>query len=312
MRIAVLGSGGVGGYFGGRLAAAGEDVAFIARGATLAALRENGLIVESVKGDFAVRPVRAAATSAEVGEVDVALVAVKAWQVPEAAGSMRPLLGRDTVVVPLENGVEAPTQLVTALGAEPVAGGLCHIVAFQVAPGHVRHAGLEPTVAFGELDLRPSARLERLRRAFERAGVSARIPPDIHVAMWEKFLFIASLSGLGAVTRAPAGLLRALPETRAMLVQALAEIAAVARARGVALAPDAEERTLAFIDALPPDATASMQRDVMAGRPSEIEAQNGAVVRLGKASGVPTPVSAFVYAALLPQERQARGEPTSS
>ncbi len=309
MRIAIFGTGGVGGYFGGRLAAAGEDVTFIARGATLTALRTRGLIVESLKGDFAVSPAVAADDPSQIGPVDAVILAVKAWQVPEAAALLAPLLGSDTVVVPLENGVEAPAQLVAALGPGPVAGGVCHIVAFQVAPGHVRHAGLEPTIAFGELDRRPSPRLERLRQAFERARVSARIPADIHVAMWEKFLFIASLSGLGAVTRAPAGVVRVLPETRALLVQALAEIAAVARARGVSLPADATDRTLAFIDALPPEATASMQRDVMAGRPSELEAQNGAVVRLGKAAGVPTPVAAFVYAALLAQERMARGGP---
>ncbi len=308
MRIAVFGTGGVGGYFGGRLAAAGEEVTFIARGATLAALREHGLIVDSVKGDFAVRPAAATDDPRQVGAVDAVLLAVKAWQVAEAAARLHPLLGPGSVVVPLENGVEAPGELVAALGPGAVAGGLCQIVAFQVAPGHVRHAGLEPAIAFGELDRRASPRLERLRRAFELAGVSARIPADIEVAMWEKFLFIASLSGLGAVTRVPAGVVRSVPETRELLAGALAEIAEVARARGIGLPADATERTLAFIDALPADATASMQRDVMAGRPSELEAQNGAVVRLGRAAGVGTPVAAFVYAALLPQERRARGE----
>jgi len=312
MRIAIFGTGGVGGYFGGRLAAAGEEVTFIARGATLAALRERGLIVESGKGDFAVRPAAATDDPGQVGVVDAVLLAVKAWQVGEAAGRLQPLLGDGSVVVPLENGVEAPGQLVAAFGPGAVAGGLCQIVAFQVAPGRIRHAGLEPAIAFGELDRRPSPRLERLRRSFERAGVNARIPADIEVAMWEKFLFIASLSGLGAVTRVPAGVVRSLPETRELLVGALAEIAAVARARGVSLPADATERTLAFIDALPGEATASMQRDIMAGRPSELEAQNGAVVRLGRAAGVATPVAAFVYAALLPQERRARGDASAS
>jgi 2-dehydropantoate 2-reductase len=306
MRIAIFGTGGVGGYFGGRLAAAGDDVTFIARGATLAALRERGLIVESINGDFAVRPVRTTDDSSRVGPVDVVLLAVKAWQVPAAAAAMRPLIGADTVVVPLENGVEAAGQLTAGLPSGAVAGGVCRIVAFQVAPGHIRHAGLEPTVAFGELDRRASARLERLRRSFEKAGVVADIPPDINVAIWEKFLFIASLSGLGAATRAPAGVVRALPETRALVLGALDEIAAVARARGVRLPADSGQRTLAFIDALPAEATASMQRDVIEGRPSELEAQNGAVVRLGTAAGVPTPVNAFIYAVLLPQEQQAR------
>ncbi|MDD5562813.1 MAG: 2-dehydropantoate 2-reductase [Thermoanaerobaculaceae bacterium] len=306
MRIAIFGAGGVGGYFGGRLAASGQDVTFIARGATLAALRGRGLVVESVNGGFEVSPAPATDDPSEVGAVDAVIVAVKAWQVPAAAGAIRPLLGPDTVVVPLENGVEAPGQLAAALGPGSVAGGVCHIVAFQTAPGRIRHPGLEPTVAFGELDGRRSERLERLQQAFAAAGVKAAVAPDITVAIWEKFLFIASLSGLGAVTRAPAGVVRALPETRAMTAQALEEIAAVARAHRVRLPADAVARTMAFIDALPADATASMQRDIIAGRPSELEAQNGAVVRLGAAAGVPTPVAAFIYAALLPQERAAR------
>jgi 2-dehydropantoate 2-reductase len=307
MRIAVFGTGAVGGYFGGRLAACGEDVTFIARGETLRALRRNGLRVESIKGDFTVHPAKATDEPTEVGAVDAVLVTVKAWQVGDIAPAVRDLVGRQTVVVPLENGVEAPDQLAAVLSAGPVAGGVCRIVAFQVAPGHIRHAGLEPTVAFGELDGRHSERLQLLRRAFERAGVEATIPPDIGVAMWEKFLFISSLSGLGAITRATAGVLRTVPETRRMLEQALAEVVAVAKAKGILLPTDAAARTMAFIDALPPDATASMQRDMVAGMPSELEAQNGAVVRLGQAVGVPTPLHAFLYDSLLPQELRARG-----
>jgi 2-dehydropantoate 2-reductase len=307
MLIAVFGTGAVGAYFGGRLAAYGEDVRFIARGDTLHALRRRGLRVESIKGNFTVDPANASDDPAEVGAVDVVLVTVKAWQVVEIAPAIRPLVGPRTVVVPLENGVEAPEQLAAVLGAGSVAGGLCRIVAFQVAPGRIRHAGLEPTVAFGELDGRHSQRLELLRRTFERAGVEATIPPDIGVAMWEKFLFISSFSGLGAITRAPAGVLRSLPETRGMLEQALAEIVAVAKAKGIALPEDATAKTIAFIDTLPADATASMQRDIIAGRPSELEAQNGAVVRLGQATRVPTPLHAFIYSSLFPQELRARG-----
>jgi 2-dehydropantoate 2-reductase len=308
MRIAVFGTGAVGGYFGGRLAAAGEDVTFIARGGTLQALRAHGLRVESIRGDFIVHPAKATDAPSEVGTVDVVLVAVKAWQVPEAAGPMRPLLGPGTVVIPLENGVEAPDQLVSVVGPEHVAGGLCHLVAFQLAPAHVRHAGLEPDVAFGELDRRESPRLEHLKRVFDRSGVKAELAPDIRVAMWEKFLFIASLSGVGAVTRAPAGVVRALPGTRHLLESAMAEIIALAGVIGVHLPDDAAARTMAFIDALPEEATASMQRDILAGRSSELEAQNGAVVRLGREAGVETPVNGFIYRALLPQELRARGE----
>jgi len=307
MRVAVVGVGAVGGYFGGRLARTLDDVAFVARGETLAALRRGGLRVDSIAGDFVVQPARAHASPDEVGAVDAVLVAVKAWQVTELAPTLRPLLHPMTVVVPLQNGVEAADQLAAALGSEHVAPGVCHIVASLVAPAHVRHAGLEPRIAFGERDDRPSERLERLLRAFVEAGVNAQIPGNIGVSVWEKFLFIASLAGMGAATRVPAGTLRSVPETRRLLEQAMAEVADVARSRGVRLPADATTRTMAFIDALPEGATASMQRDIMGGRPSELEATAGAVSRLGAQAGVPTPVNDFLYRILLPQELQARG-----
>ena len=177
MRIAIFGAGAVGGYFGARLAQAGEDVIFIARGEHLRAMRRDGLYVESILGDFRVTPVKATDDPASVGPVDVVLVGVKAWQVPEAAESMRPMVGPETFVVPLQNGVEAPDQLAAVLGKEHVLGGLCRIICARVAPGRIRHAGMEPYVAFGELDNRPSPRAERLRAAFERAGSGPRSPP---------------------------------------------------------------------------------------------------------------------------------------
>jgi 2-dehydropantoate 2-reductase len=309
MRIAVFGTGAVGGYFGGRLAQAGEDVVFIARGEHLQALRTQGLRVDSLKGDFLVQPVQATDDPARVGVVDVVLVGVKAWQVPEAAQAMRPLVEPETFVVPLQNGVEAPAQLAAVLGPRHVLGGLCKIISFIVGPGHIRHAGAEPYVAFGELDNRPSERAERLRQAFTRAaGVTVEIPPDIQAAIWEKFLFIASFSGVGAVARAPAGVLRSLPETRQMLEEAMHEILAVAQARGIALAEDAISRGMAFVDSLPPGGTTSMQRDITEGRPSELASQNGAVVRLGQEVGVATPLHAFMYNSLLPLELRARGQ----
>ncbi len=308
MRIAIFGSGGVGGYFGGRLAQAGEEVVFIARGEHLEAIRAHGLRVDSIKGDFMVHPARATDDSAQVGEVDVVLVSVKAWQVPGAAQAMGPLVRGDTFVVPLENGVDAPGELAYVLGAEHVLGGLCRIVSYIAAPGHIHHAAIEPYIAFGELDRRPSQRAERLRQAFLRAGVQAEIPADIQSAMWEKFLFISAISGVGAVTRAPAGILRSVPESRQMLENALSEVYAVARAHDIDLPGDVVTRTLAFIDSLPENATASMQRDIIEGRPSELHSQNGAVIRLGQARGVGTPTHAFIYASLLPQERRARRE----
>lgn len=308
MRIAVFGTGGVGGYFGGRLAQAGEDVVFIARGEHLRALRTHGLRVESLKGDFIVQPAQAAEDPAEVGVVDAVLVGVKAWQVTEAADRLRPLVGPETFVVPLQNGVEAPAELSAVLGSGHVLGGLCSIISFVAGPGHVRHVGAEPSIAFGEQDNRRSERAERLRQAFARAEVTVEIPRDINVAMWEKFLFIASWGGVGAVTRAPVGVVRGLPETRQMMEEAMREILHVGKAREVGLPDESMRKAIAFVDGLPPGATASMQRDIMEGRPSELEAQNGAVVRLGRAAGIPTPVHAFIYRSLLPSELRARDQ----
>jgi 2-dehydropantoate 2-reductase len=308
MRIAVFGTGGVGGYFGGRLAQGGQDVVFIARGAHLHAIQTTGLRVDSIKGDFVVSPAQASDDPVQVGPVDAVLVGVKAWQIPDAAQAMRPLIGEQTIVVPLENGVEAPEQLATVLGAEHVLGGLCQISAFIAGPGYIRHVGIEPYVAFGEMDGRPSERAGRLLQAFERVGVEAVIPADIQVAMWDKFIFIAAVSGVGAVTRSPMGVYRSLSETRRMLVEAMQEIFAVAKARGVNMPGDVIEKRLLFTDNQPASVVASMQRDILEGRPSELMSQNGAVVRMGQVLGVPTPVNTFIYTCLLPQELRARGD----
>jgi len=309
MRIAIFGAGAVGGYFGGRLAEAGQDVVMIARGDHLQAMQKNGLRVQSIEGDFVIHPVQASDDPTAVGVVDAIVVTVKAWQVPQAAVAMRPMVGPATFVVPLENGVEAPAQLSDALGDKHVLGGLCKIISTLTAPGFIRHAGISPIIAFGELDGQHTRRVDRLRQAFEAArGVTVHVPSDIQAAIWEKFLFIASFSGLGAITRAPVGVIRSLPETRGMLEKALAEILALAQARGIALTQKAVGETIAFIDSLPPDGTASMQRDVMAGRPSELETQNGAVVRLAQQSGVDVPLHSIIYHSLRPQELRARGD----
>jgi 2-dehydropantoate 2-reductase len=308
MRIAVFGTGAVGGYFGGRLAQAGEDVVFIAHGENLKALRIQGLRVDSLKGDFVLQPVKATDDPAQIGVVDVVLVGVKAWQVPDAARAMRPLVGSETFVVPLQNGVEAPSQLAAVLGSQHVLGGLAKIISFIAGPGHIRHSGAEPYVAFGELDNRISERGERLRQAFVRAGVRVEIPPDIQAALWDKFLFVVSLGGVGAVTRAPIGVMRSVPETRQILEQAMREIFNVARARGITLPQDIIGKTMAFVDSLPPIGTTSLQRDIIEGKPSELDAWNGAVVRLGQEVRVITPLHSFIYHSLLPLELRARGQ----
>ncbi len=308
MRIAVFGAGGVGGYFGGRLAQAGEEVVFIARGEHLKAIQTDGLRVDSTKGDFLVKPVQATSDPRWVGAVDIVLLAVKTWQVPEAAQAMLPLIGDETGVVFLGNGVDAISQLTAVLGERYVLGGRCQISAFIAAPGHIQHVGIEPRAAFNELDGRPSPRVERLRQAFEHANVIVQIPEDILAAIWEKFVFIAAISGVGAITRAPLGVFRSLPETRQMLEQAIDETIRVARARKINLPEDTVAKTLANIDKMGPDIVASMARDILDGHPSELGAQNGAVVRMGLELGIPTPVHALIYNSLLPLELRARGE----
>ncbi len=309
MRIAVFGAGGVGGYFGGRLAQAGEDVVFIARGDHLKAMLKQGLKVDSAKGDFLVKPVQATDDPAQVGIVDVVLVCVKAWQVPDAAEAIRPMIGPDTVALPLQNGLEAPTQLAAVLGNQHVLGGLCGLSTFIMGPGHIRHAGADPWIRFGELDNHPSERVEGLRQVFDRAsGLTVEIPLDIQVALWMKFLFITVWSGVGAITRTPLGVWRSLPETRQMAEIALKEIISVAQVHNVRLPENAMPTTMNMYDSFPPEITTSMQRDIAQGRPSEIDAQIGAVVRFGREADVATPLHKFIYDSLLPMELRAGGQ----
>ena len=298
MRIAIFGTGGVGGYFGGRLAQAGEDVTFIARGEHLRAIRANGLRVDSSSGDFVIHPAKATDDVRDVGDVDLVILGVKAWQVPEAARAIKPLVGPDTTVVPMQNGVEAVPQLVAELGAGNVIGGLCRIVSFVVAPGHIRHAGFTPSIIIGELDNRHTDRIARILEVFKHAGLDTTIAADIQVALWTKFLFIASFSGVGAMADAPAGVIRSDPKWRAQILSAMQEIYALAHARGVKMPEDSVAKVMAAVDGLPEDATSSMQRDIAARKPSELDSQNGAVVRMAGEAGVDVPTHALIYRTL--------------
>jgi 2-dehydropantoate 2-reductase len=306
MRLAIVGAGGVGAYFGARLQAAGQEVAFVARGAQLAALRADGLRLSGRSGDLHLPRIEASDDPTAIGAVDAVLVAVKTWQLDTIAPRLAPLVGPGTVVVPLLNGVEAADELAAALGPGPVAAGLCGIVSYLVAPGHVHHEGVDPYVRMGELDDRPSPRLERLVAALASAGVRAEIAPDIRAALWQKLLFIAPVSAVAALVRTTLGAWRTLEGPRELTTRAMREVVAVAAARGVKLPPEAVERTLASLDAIEPTSTPSMQRDFEAGRRSELDAQVGAVVRLGAAAGVETPACRLLYDCLLPQELATR------
>jgi len=307
MRIAIFGTGGAGGYFGAHLAHAGEEVVFLARSEHLRAIREQGLRVETAAGEIVARS-EATDDPTKVGAVDVVLVGVKTWQVSDAARAMAPMLGSHTFVVPLQNGVQAVEELAAVLGARHVLGGLCGTISRVVSPGRILSIGGTNFIKFGELDNRPSARAERLRQAFERAGVKAEVPADIQAAVWEKFIFIAPFGGIGAVTRAAVGVIRSIPETRRLLERGMQEMLDVARARQVSLPEGIVEKSIGLIDSLAPDSTTSLQRDISAGKPSELEAWNGSVVRLGGETGVPTPLHEFIYHSLLPSELRARGE----
>ena len=308
MRIAVVGVGGVGGYFGARLAQSGQEVVFVARGAHLEAMRTTGLDVESPEGNLHLSSVTATDNPTKVGCVDAVLVAVKTWQLSEAIETIRPLLRTDTAVVPLLNGVDAPAILSAALKPENVLGGLCGIVAHISGPGRIKHAGAEPFIQVGELDNSLSPRVQQLRDAFDQSGVRAEIPEDIEVAIWQKFLFIAPTSGVGAVTRATFGVIRQMPETLALVQRAMRETLEVGQASGVTLTVKQMDIALHLLETAPANGTTSMQRDIAAGRPSELDAQTGAIVRTGERHGISTPVNDVLYRCLLPQERRARGE----
>lgn len=300
MNIAILGAGGVGGYYGGLLAQSGHDVAFIARGAHLAALQQHGLRVDSVHGDLRVHPVRATDDPAEVGPVDLVLVAVKSYDLEAAAKAARPLVGPETAVLPLLNGLDAAQRTAAVLGEGPVLAGLTHISSSLAAPGLVRQVSQVRRITFGERDGTMTQRARRIGEALASSGAEVLLSDQIEVALWEKFLFIASISGVCCLARQPMGPVLDTPETRQLYAAALREVEAVARAREVALAPDIVERTLALSEGFAPETRPSMLVDLDARRRLELEAMSGTVVRYGRAAGVPTPVHKVVYAALKP------------
>lgn len=300
MKIAVMGAGGVGGYFGARLAQAGEEVSLIARGAHLAAIQERGLRLSSELGDATVEPARATDDAAKIGPVDIVLFCVKLWDTEPAAAAVRPLVGEGTAVISLQNGIAPEEVLTKVLGREHVMGGVSQISAAIVEPGVVRHFTPLARLEFGELDNRPSARAAALLAACGRAGIDAAIPDDIVAAIWRKFVFLSALSAANCLTRMPIGPLREDPAMRALLETLLAEAAAVARAKGIAVAGDLEARVMEFIDTWPPDASASMLKDLEAGNRLEVEWLSGAVADLGAELGVPVPAHRVAYAALKP------------
>src|SRR5215469_11573314 len=299
MRIAVYGAGGVGGYFGGRLARAGADVRFIARGAHLQALREQGLGVRSMKGDF---EVRAPATDdpAEVGPCDFVLFCVKTFDTDEAAARLGPLVGEDTAVVSLQNGVENEETLARAVGEDHVMGGAAFIFAEIADPGVIVHTGGPASITFGELDGRASQRAQRLLDCCEQAGVAAELSASITTVLWAKLAFICAQAGMTAAVRLPIGDIRTVPAAWATFGRLVDEVCAVAEADGHRVPQPAQERALALAQAAEPGSFSSLHDDLVAGRRMELEALHGFVVRRAAQHGLAVPTSEAVYAILQP------------
>jgi 2-dehydropantoate 2-reductase len=300
MKIAVIGTGGVGGYFGGRLAESGNDVRFVARGRHLEEMKRCGLKVKSRLGDILIKPVKATETTAEIGPVDLVFIAVKLWDTDAAIAAAKPLLGPDTMVVSLQNGIEAVDRLVAAFGRAHVLGGVCHIAAVISGPGIILHTGTMARLTIGELDGGASARLDAITAACKKAKIDFIASPEIDKAVWHKFVFLSSFSGVTTLTRLPKGPIMAEPETRALLKAAIAEAVAVAQARGIRLADDLPDALIKFAETLPDDMKSSMLGDLERGARLELPWLSGTVAKLGESLGVPTPVHRVIFQALKP------------
>jgi len=300
MKIAVFGSGGVGGYYGGLLAKGGHEVIFIARGEHLKAIRENGLWVYSVNGDFGIKPAQATDDPKEVGPVDYVVVAVKHYHLKDVAAKIKPLIGLKTTVVPLLNGVDAHEILIEALGRAAVVAGLCSLVSMIDRPGVIYQLSKLNRVAVGELDCKKSIRVEQIVNAWRDCGAQAIHADDIQVEMWNKFIFIAPFGGVSALARANAGEILACKPTRTLYRDAIDEAATLGRALKVNLDTDIVEKTMVFTENFEPTTTSSMQRDVAEGKLFELEAFSGKIVRLGEDLGIPTPVHNAIFALLKP------------
>lgn len=299
MRIAVMGSGGVGGYWGARLAEAGAEVAFIARGAHLEAIRGHGLKVESQLGDVLVQPARATDDPSEIGPVDIVLFATKLWDVEGAGAMLRPLLGPETAVITFLNGVDSGDRLAGVLGPDHVAGGVAWISAEIGAPGVIRHHSAFARIAYGELDGGPSARLGAFHDFVLAAGLDGTLSDDIESVIWGKFAMLASMAGVTTLTRQPLGPVREDPDMRRLLEEAIAEVVAVAAAQGIDLA-EVQAETMRLVDEFPYEGKSSMLMDLEKGGRLELEWLSGAVVRLGRELGLETPTHRVIHAALKP------------
>jgi 2-dehydropantoate 2-reductase len=300
MRIAVIGAGGVGGAFGAALAKAGADVTFVARGAHLKAMRENGLRIEGGRGETLIKPVQATDDPASIGPVDFVLFCVKLWDVESAGAAIKPLIGPTTAVIPLQNGIDSAERLIPILGAQAVMGGVAQISATIAEPGVIRQTGTFMRLIFGELEGGKSARGDAFLAMCQKAGFDATHSDQIMTELWMKFILLATNAALTAATRTPIGLLRDDPDIFPLFARASAEVAAVGRAKGIELPGDVVEKMVGFTKTAPPGMMASMAHDLIRGNRIELPWLSGKVVAMGRELGVPTPVHEILYAVLKP------------
>lgn len=299
MKVAVIGAGGVGGYFGARLAQAGHEVTFVARGRHLAAIREHGLAIESALGDVTVRCPAIDDLSA-LGPVDVAMLCVKLWDVEATAPKLAGIVSNGGVVIPFQNGVESADRVAALLGPSHVLGGVAYIAATIRAPGVIAHTGTMARLRVGAFPGGPEDRAAVFADACRSAGVEIEHTPDIRRALWEKFVFLASFSGITSAARSPIGVVRSDPDLRALLEAAMREVWSVGVSRGVALPDDFVAKQLAFADGLPAAMRSSMQNDLESGYRLEVPWLSGAVARMAREAGLAAPVHATLHAILKP------------
>ena len=295
MKIAMMGSGGVGGFFGGRLAKAGHDVRFIARGSHLAALRAQGLTIENEpQGNIHIPKVNATEDPASIGTVDLVILSVKLWDTEAAAQQVKPIVGPDTAVLSLQNGVTKDAIMRRVFGDKAVMGGVCYVATHISRPGTIRQTGTMQRIVVGEYGGRKSRRAEELHAALASSGVTAELSDDVRRSIWEKYVFLVGLSATTTTMRRTLGPIRSNAQTRTFLHDVIREVVAVGRAHGVALPEDYADNRLAFGDTLPADMTSSMHHDLEKGNRLEVEWLSGGVVELGKEKGVPTPCNRAV------------------
>ena len=306
MKILIMGTGGVGGYYGGLLAQQGNDVTFIARGAHLYAIRHEGLKVKSVHGDFIVSPANATEDPDKVGPVDLILFSVKTYHTDEAAEAIRSAVGPQTAVLSLQNGIDATERIAKVIGIEHVLGGATWLSSAVEAPGVIKQISQFRRIVFGEMDRTRSERIQTIYEVLKNTSITVEVSEDILRILWTKFVFIAAVSSVGSMTRLPMGDYRSVPETRGLLSGIMHEIEALAHAQSIALDEDVVAKSLEFMDNSGPHIKPSMQLDIESGRRTEIESMIGVIGRKGRELGVPTPVADFVYASLLPIELKAR------